>query len=881
MGRQTSFRKKYKRSKWHKSRKKKLRYYYTIIIFYKLYKIIYINMTSASISFTIVGTPQTFTLPNNVSSIQIEAIGGGGGGGGGGVRGGHGAKVIASYVNLIPGSTYTIKVGGGGSGAVSSAGGGGLTEISGNGIYIIAGGGGGGTPDGIGGDASGNVGGNGIGGHNYGLGGNNGLGGLGSLNNPAFSGMNGTGGNGGNVDFSGNDGVGQNGAGGGSGSYDLSGGKCSEQNNISHGGIGGGGQAVSNGFGGGGGAGYGGGGGGGGINGSPNGGGGGGGSIALYNPSSISYTTSTNGGIPSNNGGNGSVTISYSFSIYNNNINILNTTPLSFTSNLQIPLSTYFIIPKDFTLNITDNAVIDNSGGIVNYGTINITAGSAINNFPGSVYLNEFGGIINNDSSSNSNINSGRFINRGEYNNVLDGSIFTNNLGGVFINKNGGTFSNTGTLVNLPGGIFDNYYNYLTNINYGEVINYGQYIPDIQGLVYPQYHIISDGSAHSLAINTISGDLYTWGANNSGQIGNSVTGANVLVPSKVPSTELSGNIWTTIAGGGNTSFGIRDDYSLYSWGDNTNGHLGINNGTDTSRNYPTIIQPSANWIGVASGINHALALDYNNFLYSWGDNTYGQLGITNNDNKNSPNLTHNTHSTTITDTSNIIIPANINYINIGIVGETKTNSSNETNAKISGAFVQVFNYPVIVDDIISFSIYTLPGGTGNNTGGAGSYVYINDNSAVGVGLIAVAGGNGGRGQITNGGSAGEQTNGYGNNGVNSGIGSGGIGSGANSEEAKIAMTQRINIFKLMKILSNVDILSIKDEIDIESKIVPLDPTTTLVINDIDEVNLNLDELDNELGGDIDLDTLQTIDIKSNSNEVKKEPNTKYIFFKDV
>ena len=73
--------------------------------------------------------------------------------------------------------------------------------------------------------------------------------------------------------------------------------------------------------------------------------------------------------------------------------------------------------------------------------------------------------------------------------------------------------------------------------------------------------------------------------------------------------------------------------------------------------------------------------------------------------------------------------------------------------------------------------------------------------------------------------------------------------------------------------------SIKDEIDIESKVVPLAPT--LVINDIDEVNLNLDELDNELGDDIDLDTLQTIDIKSNINEVKKEPNTKYIFFKDV
>ena len=35
----------------------------------------------------------------------------------------------------------------------------------------------------------------------------------------------------------------------------------------------------------------------------------------------------------------------------------------------------------------------------------------------------------------------------------------------------------------------------------------------------------------------------------------------------------------------------------------------------------------------------------------------------------------------------------------------------------------------------------------------------------------------------------------------------------NSEETKIAMTQRISIFKLMKLLSNVDMLSIKDEIE--------------------------------------------------------------------
>ena len=79
--------------------------------------------------------------------------------------------------------------------------------------------------------------------------------------------------------------------------------------------------------------------------------------------------------------------------------------------------------------------------------------------------------------------------------------------------------------------------------------------------------------------------------------------------------------------------------------------------------------------------------------------------------------------------------------------------------------------------------------------------------------------------------------------------------------------------------------SVKDEIAIENKgfkgTSALVVESPLVINDIDEINLNLDELDSDLGGDFDLDSLQTVDLKPKGNEVKKDPNTKYIFFKDV
>ena len=68
----------------------------------------------------------------------------------------------------------------------------------------------------------------------------------------------------------------------------------------------------------------------------------------------------------------------------------------------------------------------------------------------------------------------------------------------------------------------------------------------------------------------------------------------------------------------------------------------------------------------------------------------------------------------------------------------------------------------------------------------------------------------------------------------------------------------------------------------------------LAINNIDEVNLNLDELDNDDTNDndfneIDIDDLDSIDLNSshstmnsnNSNEVKSNNDTKYIFFNDA
>lgn len=102
------------------------------------------------ISWWVPGT-YTWICPSGVTKGLITACGGGGGGGGGastytGGGGGGGACIIDSLYSLVPGQTYTIKVGTGGTGGVGTGvtgGTGGITSI-GSLVSLTGGGGGGG-----------------------------------------------------------------------------------------------------------------------------------------------------------------------------------------------------------------------------------------------------------------------------------------------------------------------------------------------------------------------------------------------------------------------------------------------------------------------------------------------------------------------------------------------------------------------------------------------------------------------------------------------------------------------------------------------------------------------------------------------------------------
>jgi hypothetical protein len=69
---------------------------------------------------------------------------------------------------------------------------------------------------------------------------------------------------------------------------------------------------------------------------------------------------------------------------------------------------------------------------------------------------------------------------------------------------------------------------------------------------------------------------------------------------------------------------LANDGSVWTWGDNTVGQLG--DGTTTSRNIPAAVPSLTDIVSIKAGGTHVLALRSDGTLVVWGDNHYGQLG---------------------------------------------------------------------------------------------------------------------------------------------------------------------------------------------------------------------------------------------------------------
>jgi alpha-tubulin suppressor-like RCC1 family protein len=147
----------------------------------------------------------------------------------------------------------------------------------------------------------------------------------------------------------------------------------------------------------------------------------------------------------------------------------------------------------------------------------------------------------------------------------------------------------------------------------------------------------SAGYSHTSSIKT-DGTLWAWGKNNYGQLGVSANvGTNAANPSPIQVGALTNWSKTSIGFGHTTA--IKTDGTLWAWGNNNLGQLGVstNVGTNTANPSPIQIGALTNWSQVSAGASHTTAIKTNGTLWSWGLNNYGQLGVSANVGTNAVN----------------------------------------------------------------------------------------------------------------------------------------------------------------------------------------------------------------------------------------------------
>ncbi len=110
------------------------------------------------------------------------------------------------------------------------------------------------------------------------------------------------------------------------------------------------------------------------------------------------------------------------------------------------------------------------------------------------------------------------------------------------------------------------------------------------------------------------GSVWTWGANGSGQLGDGTTTARAY-PGVVRGV-LDGAVVTAVAAGNQFVLALKNDGTVWAWGDNTDGRLG--DGTTVPRPLPVQVSGLANVTAIAAGGATGVALRNDGVVFAWG-----------------------------------------------------------------------------------------------------------------------------------------------------------------------------------------------------------------------------------------------------------------------
>jgi alpha-tubulin suppressor-like RCC1 family protein len=132
---------------------------------------------------------------------------------------------------------------------------------------------------------------------------------------------------------------------------------------------------------------------------------------------------------------------------------------------------------------------------------------------------------------------------------------------------------------------------------------------------------VSAGDWHVLALDA-DGNVWAWGGNEHGQVGDGTT-AERDTPVRLTGVEHV----VQVSAGARFSLAVRADGTVWSWGAGEAGELGTGGFEDSASPVPVAGLADVVQTAGAFGGQHSLALRRDGTVWGWGGNYYGQLGI--------------------------------------------------------------------------------------------------------------------------------------------------------------------------------------------------------------------------------------------------------------
>lgn len=127
------------------------------------------------------------------------------------------------------------------------------------------------------------------------------------------------------------------------------------------------------------------------------------------------------------------------------------------------------------------------------------------------------------------------------------------------------------------------------------------------------------GGGFAFACGIRGGSLYCWGyGSDSNRLGLASIPSDTTTPQLLPGSDS----WTQLSVGDGHTCAIREDQSLWCWGDNQEGQLG-----HPANDTPLQVEGGTSYVQVSAGGLHTCGIRANRTLWCWGDNARGQLGV--------------------------------------------------------------------------------------------------------------------------------------------------------------------------------------------------------------------------------------------------------------